>query len=152
MRKVKNIFLEQSQDIGEPVSMSSNQLTVYIFIYSWIFAGLLGDVYRFDNNKMIWTNLTKNSLGTIPSAREGHGFIRGPDNKFYVFGGKSNAGENSMIVLLLFQIQIGPILNVLILMLNCCYFLLSQKVMWPVLWVFISQSNNFFFFASCQDY
>jgi hypothetical protein len=94
---------------------------------------------------MIWTNLTIFLLGTLPSAREGHGFILGPDNKFYVFGGKSNAGENSIIVFLLFQIQIGPLLNMLILMLNCGYFLLFQKVMWPVLWVLISQSNDFLF-------
>jgi hypothetical protein len=53
---------------------------------------ILGDLYQFDESEMVWINLTNSTQGTIPIAREGHGFSRASDNKLYVFGGKSREG------------------------------------------------------------
>ncbi len=59
------------------------------------FAGLLGDLYQFDDSKLVWVNLTNLTQGIAPDAREGHGFTYGPNGNLYVYGGKSKEGENS---------------------------------------------------------
>jgi hypothetical protein len=58
---------------------------------------ILGDLYQFDESEMVWINLTNSTQGTIPIAREGHGFSRASDNKLYVFGGKSREGLINII-------------------------------------------------------
>ena len=56
----------------------------------------LGDLHSFDPIAKVWTNLSAQAGGAVPTARQRHGFTSA-DGKLYVHGGCSDADCNNLL-------------------------------------------------------
>ncbi len=55
-------------------------------------AGLLNDLFQFDTDRLMWTDLSNQILGAAPFARYGHS-LESVGNFLYIFGGLGNTSE-----------------------------------------------------------
>ena len=57
------------------------------------------DLHRWDENTLAWTNITlaAQAGGSVPPAREHHGFVATGDGRLYVHGGLGYGGKSVAI-------------------------------------------------------
>ena len=67
--------------------------TIDVQLLNEYFSAANGDLFSFDLENFIWTNLSAVSFGTPPAARYCHGFTS-MSGKLYVQGGSMTKGKN----------------------------------------------------------
>ncbi len=80
------------QLVSSTCKQNCSELSLMVFD-----AGLLNDLFQFDIDKFLWTDLSNQIRGDAPLARYGHS-LESVGNFLYVLGGLGNTSECMLLV------------------------------------------------------